>query len=257
MKVNYIICVIITVAVMAAALFLPSLRLPVQQTIDQPEEADNSLNTEAETDTNQLSYLERIKAVGAKNSDKRYKREIITDNSSVDELTAGAQFMIIIQLLYENEILGDESVYEDILSDDYTQSVSDFSYTKDSEYLLTLRVVERVYSNTTTCSKISASIGLDKDTGEVYYVYLNYYGIEETFDDQSFYDEIMYQFADNWPKVLGYSNYTFEISNELFDVHNARYLSVYTLPDDNSMAYKFGFSYDSQEDRFQIFITPC
>lgn len=265
-KNGYIFYALITAAVMAIALFVPSLRLPKAEADISSASADSASGNgdgnvsyiDTAEEGSSLTYLEKIQAVGATIAKHGgYAREEI-ENSDPDKTEALEQFKQIIQKLYENSLL-DESTYNDLLMDASFQAITEYNYTKDAKSLFILRIIERTYYNVSSCSKMAISVGLDRETGGVIYLYLNFYGLYEGLHEEiDVEDRATDVYWVNWPNVLGFTgSFSPVFSVELETSDSLRIHAKYQLSESSAIYYKFGFGYESREDRYQIFMEPA
>lgn len=254
----YVLCMLITAAVMAAGLFVPYLRIPQGADTDVVQTESSEETGVAESDSQALSFFDKIQAVGSTIIAREgYKREKTVGGYIYGE-EAASQFLSVIDKLYEHSFI-DEKVYTNLATNNCSaQAVTEYNYMRNSQYIFTVRVIERTYENIGYCPKMTMFMGIDRETAQLIYLYLNFYGLGSGFDFNSIKAVALSSISDNWTVILGMNAAeTGILTNEIDFKNSLRVHATYKMEDSSALHYKFGFSYDNAEDRYQIFAEPA
>lgn len=248
-KLGYAVFVLLAVGALALALLLPLKFISV--TLEEKPYADTA---SAGEDT-QFTLMEKMQIVGnTATGVKGYSREEIFDELT-DNSTYKQQFDVLIYNLREYEFL-DVQAYDSIFAGNYEQAVTHYSYMLDNSPNFGVVVIDRSYYNLDICAKVDISVGLDKDTKAVLYIYLNFYSLADGFSLNWSSDEAKDIFILNVPVLLGVSDDNISGISTEQNESGSRYTVMMEMADSSVFRYTLGISYDAGADRHQLYIVP-
>lgn len=150
----------------------------------------------------------------------------------------------------------DGKQYESIIASGFERAVTCYDYFVEDTQVFQAVVVDRSYFNIGICGKIDISIGLDRDTLQVLYMYVNFYRLSDDFLPGWYEESVKEKFVQEIPLLLGISaDDTVNITVNQLD-GNKRSIVVLNMADSSEYMFTLGISYSEAEERHQMYVAP-